>query len=84
MKKLFSILLFALTILQSSAQDQTSVTTVRGTVVDKQSQYPLPGATIILLNSDPAKAAATNADGNFRFENIPVGRQSFQVTMIGY
>lgn len=84
MKKLFSILLFALSILQSSAQDQTSVTTVRGTVVDKQSQYPLPGATIILLNSDPAKAAATNADGNFRLENVPVGRQSFQVTMIGY
>ena len=66
------------------SQEEISVTTIRGTVVDKQSQYPLPGATVVLLNSDPIKATSTNADGNFRLENVPVGRQSFQVTMMGY
>jgi hypothetical protein len=83
--KQYFVLLFSLMISSLVwSQDQITVTTIRGTVVDKQSQYPLPGATIILIASDPVKATTTNADGNFRLENVPVGRQSFQVSMMGY
>jgi hypothetical protein len=66
------------------AQENTSLTTVRGNVVDKQSQYPIPGATIVLLESDPVKGTVSDLDGHFRLENVPVGRQSIQVMMIGY
>jgi hypothetical protein len=35
----------------SFAQDLTQ--TIRGTVLDKQTQSPLPGAVISILNTDP-------------------------------
>lgn len=57
---------------------------IRGVVVDKQTQMPLPGANIALINSDPIVGTITNANGEFRLENIPTGRQGIQVSFIGY
>ncbi|MDB4582465.1 carboxypeptidase-like regulatory domain-containing protein [Draconibacterium sp.] len=57
---------------------------IRGRVVDKQTQMPLPGANITLLNSYPKVGTSTNNTGEFRLENIPVGRQGIQVSFIGY
>jgi hypothetical protein len=58
--------------------------TVRGTVVDKIAQSPIPGATIVLLNSDPVLHAVTNDEGEFSLREVPVGQQSFQVRYSGY
>ena len=66
----------------NSNQDLKQV--IRGTIVDKQTQMPLPGANIALLNSDPVVGTITNANGEFRLENIPTGRQGIQVSFIGY
>lgn len=57
---------------------------VKGTVSDAQSEYPLFGATVILLDSDPIIGTTTDEDGNFRLEGIPLGRQNFQVQYLGY
>ncbi len=48
--------------------------TIRGTVIDKNTQAPLPGAKIILLNSDPVVGTPTDIDGKFKLENVPIGR----------
>jgi hypothetical protein len=39
--------------------------TIRGTVIDKQTRIPIPGASVILLNSDPLLGTATDIYGEF-------------------
>ncbi len=57
---------------------------VKGTINDSQARYPLIGATIYLVGSDPVIGATTDVQGNFRIENVPIGRQNFAVQYIGY
>jgi len=63
---------------------QTITQTVKGNVFDKTTQEPLVGATIVLLNSNPLVGTITNLDGDFFLENVPVGRQSIKISIIGY
>jgi len=58
--------------------------TIKGIVVDKNSQTTLPGANIILLNSDPLVGTVTDLNGEFTIENVPVGRQGLKVSFVGY
>ena len=58
--------------------------TIRGTVTDRSTQSPLAGATIILLNSDPLIGTTTDADGNFKLSNVPIGKRQLKVTYVGY
>lgn len=82
MKTLFTI--FFLTSFAFTAGAQGLIQVIRGTVVDKDTKLPLPGANILLLNVQTSTGAVTDADGNFRLEKVPVGRQSIQVSFIGY
>lgn len=61
---------------------QTQV--VKGTVKDADSQAPLIGVNLVLVGSDPFLGATTDLDGRFRLEKVPVGRQQFTVSFIGY
>ncbi|MCB0574103.1 MAG: carboxypeptidase-like regulatory domain-containing protein [Saprospiraceae bacterium] len=63
-------------------QSQTS--TFRGTVIDRQSETPLIGATIRVLDTDPPIGGITDADGVFTLQNVPVGRRTLLVTYLGY
>lgn len=58
--------------------------TVKGTVFDKQSEQALIGVTIELLNSTPSKGAVSDLDGKFIIEEVPLGRQAFRVSYLGY
>ena len=58
--------------------------TIRGKVMDQDSQMPIFGATVMVLGTFPILGATTNEDGEFRIENVPVGRQSLQVNYLGY
>ncbi len=58
--------------------------TIRGTVVDAITGFPLIGANIILLESNPMVGTVTDLDGNFELRNIPVGRQNLRVSYVGY
>jgi hypothetical protein len=58
--------------------------TLRGTIIDEDSKIPLIGANVILNGANPPVGATTNADGEFRFEKVPVGRVDLLVRYIGY
>ncbi|MES2514603.1 MAG: TonB-dependent receptor, partial [Bacteroidota bacterium] len=58
--------------------------TIRGTVLDKQTQSPLPGAVISILNSDPIMATTTDENGKFRFDNVLLGRKQLKIALISY
>jgi ethanolamine utilization microcompartment shell protein EutS len=53
-------------------------------VVDKSTQAALPGANVVLLNSDPFRGTITDDKGEFRLDRVSVGRQSIRVSFIGY
>ncbi|MEX1189685.1 MAG: TonB-dependent receptor [Bacteroidia bacterium] len=81
--KFYLILLLSLVLSQTlSAQQLTQ--TVRGAVVDYNTQQPIPGAIIILDGSNPILGTTSDFDGNFRLEKVPVGRPVIQVSMVGY
>lgn len=78
-----SIVFFTLSLLAWQGFAQNSQT-VKGTVFDKQSEQALIGVTIELLQVEPAKGAVTDLDGKFIIENVPLGRQAFRVSYLGY
>ncbi|MCB0761698.1 MAG: carboxypeptidase-like regulatory domain-containing protein [Flavobacteriales bacterium] len=84
MKRVVSILFVLLSLCAQSQTKSNPTSAIRGTVVDQQSQFPLPGVNIILLNQETTVGTTTDIDGNFRLENVPVGRQAIQVSYIGY
>jgi len=78
---LFAILLTLIPLIGFS---QETTQTIKGSVKDLNSEFPLPGVNIVLLNSDPFIGAVTDVDGKFRMENVPTGRQALLVKYIGY
>lgn len=72
----------AFTALNSFSQDYTQ--NIKGQVLDKQSQQPLPGANVIVIGSNPVIGTATDEKGYFKLNNIPVGRVSIGISFIGY
>jgi hypothetical protein len=81
MKKIIQTLSLVLISYAASAQ---LTQTIRGNVVDVVSKTPLPGATVIIVNSDPLLGGTTDADGNFKLSKVPVGVHSIRVSFIGY
>jgi len=80
-KKILSIIgSFLLTALLSSAA--MAQYTVEGTVTDRTSDSPLPGATVMLVDTN--FGTATNVDGQFEFTNVPEGTYTIRITYVGY
>lgn len=80
------ILILTLLILNISAIKATEelTQTIRGTVVDATTGYPIIGAYVILLNSEPRVGTATDINGMFELKKVPIGRQSLQINYVGY
>lgn len=58
--------------------------TVRGNITDKSSGEPLMGAVIVLEDSNPIMGTSSDSNGDFKLTQIPVGRRTFTVTLLGY
>lgn len=84
MKSLKLILLFVVLSFSNYISAQMLTQTIRGNIYDEDGKFPLIGANIIILGSDPIKGAVTNVNGEFRFDNIPVGRVNLLVRYLGY
>jgi hypothetical protein len=82
--KLKLLLFVVISVISSSAFAQTIHQTVRGTIMDQDSQTPIIGASVIVVGSDPLIGSVTDENGNFRLTNVPIGRVTLRVTYIGY
>jgi hypothetical protein len=82
MKLIF--LLFLIILVGANCYSQDITQTVRGSIVDKQTQSPIPGAVVKVLNIDPALAATTNEKGEFKLINVPIGRLQIKFQMLSY
>jgi len=82
MKRTVIPILFLIIGFRLYAQDLTQ--TVRGRVMDSQTEAPLAGAVVIIKNSNPLLGTRTDADGNFKIEKVAAGRRSVEVSHIGY
>ncbi|HHH53131.1 MAG TPA: hypothetical protein ENK91_05695 [Bacteroidetes bacterium] len=58
--------------------------TIRGKVVDSESNFPLIGVNIVVLGTDPMIGAVTDINGDYRLNNVPIGRHSIEFSYIGY
>lgn len=58
--------------------------TIRGTVIDAVTAEPLPGANVVVQNTDPLIGTATNQRGQFVLKNVPLGRHNIKVSFMGY
>lgn len=78
--------LFLLVLLTAAitTYSQNTTQTIKGVVLDKNSLSPLPSATVQILNTNPKIGAISNKTGNFKIENVPVGRYDIQVSFVGY
>ena len=64
---------------------QTPTQTVRGTVVDGESQFPLPAVkAYIPMGEGKVIGILTDDNGEFKLENVPVGRQTVEFRFLGY
>lgn len=84
MKKISFFLLALLCLILKANGQKILSQTIRGTVVDKNLKTSLPGATVILLNSNPVVATNTDENGKFKMTQIPIGRHSIQARILGY
>jgi hypothetical protein len=82
MKVLIFVLLILINCNYSLCQQLTQ--TIKGKVLDESSKAPVAFANVVLLNADPLIGTTSDINGNFRIENVPVGRYDIQVSFIGY
>lgn len=57
---------------------------LRGTILDKQSETPLVGAAVQVLNSSPILGGVTDVNGNFEIYGVTSGRYTLQISFVGY
>jgi hypothetical protein len=63
---------------------QVPTQNIKGKIVDKDSEETLPGAHIVLLESNPPMGTVSDMDGHFILENVPIGRHHLQISLLGY
>ena len=68
----------------NTAFGQAITQTVRGIVVDKDSKTPLAFVSVGLISKENPIGTSTDTLGKFLIPQVPVGRQSFQISFIGY
>lgn len=73
------VLVFSGSISLSKAQQLSSIS---GSIIDKQTQKPLGNASVILVGT--SKAAITDSNGIFRIKGIEVKTYNVQVSLVGY
>jgi hypothetical protein len=58
--------------------------TVRGVIVDANTQLPIQGANIIIASVQPLLGGTSEQDGKFKITKVPVGRVTIQISSVGY
>ncbi|MBX2964052.1 MAG: TonB-dependent receptor [Cyclobacteriaceae bacterium] len=84
MKTLKLALIIISLLAPSITHAQTLTQTIRGKIVDQVTQFPLPGATVVILNTDPLIGATTDTEGEFKIQKLPIGTYTLRISFIGY
>lgn len=82
MTRILATLILLCAFLTSHSQNLTQ--NIRGKVVDRESETPLPGVTLIISDVEPVIGATTDEQGNFILTHVPVGRHNIVVKLMGY
>jgi len=75
-------LLLILSLAPAIAQPDTPMGIIQGTVLDRETRAPLPGANLMLHNS--TLGAVTTTEGEFAITRVPVGAYTLECRFIGY
>lgn len=62
---------------------QSLTQNIRGRVIDKQSETPLPGVNVFIMG-ESGLGTTTDAEGYYLLENVPVKRVTVGFSFIGY
>lgn len=79
---MFRILLIFSLIISINVYSQELKGSIRGRVLEKNTQLPLPFANVIIPGT--TYGASTDLNGNFVINNIPVGIYELRASVIGY
>ncbi len=84
--KAFKIIMgIVMAVLLAISAFSQSTQTIRGKVVDETTKTPLFGVNVaIMASGETMLGSATDVEGNYRIENVPVGRLTLKITYIGY
>lgn len=78
-------LLLLLLILPGGLFAQTPTQTIRGKVIDNQTKAELTGVIVLLVDSGQvSKNTVTGQSGEFRFDDVPIGRHNVTFRFFGY
>ncbi|MFN8278186.1 MAG: carboxypeptidase-like regulatory domain-containing protein [Chitinophagales bacterium] len=78
-------LLIIFWLLYSCLLAQTATQTVRGRITDRETTAPLIGVAVAVYNGDKLiGGAASDDNGYFRIERVPVGRMTITASYLGY
>lgn len=85
MKTLLCIIIFYfIFIVMVWAQSAGLGQEISGQVVDELTGTPLAGATVFVAKSTPLIGTTTNDQGFFQLQAIPLGRQTLEISYLGY
>jgi len=80
--KKYLILIVGLILFQVSYAQYTQ--TITGRVIDESSQKELPDVSVVVSDLSPQKGTTTNGRGDFKLNNIPIGRRTIVISIMGY
>lgn len=58
--------------------------TIRGNIIDSDAEYPLIGSNVMLKVGDEIKGATSDINGDYRIEDVPVGKYNIKASYLGY
>ncbi|WP_291724534.1 TonB-dependent receptor [Bernardetia sp.] len=76
--------LLALLFINHTAKSQTLTQTISGKITEEATGQSVPFANVIVVDIKPLMGVTTDSAGNFRIENVPIGRHVLQVSYVGY
>jgi hypothetical protein len=63
------------------AQSEVQVGSIRGTIVDRSTQEPIPAANVVVLST--TRGASADVEGRFAIEDIPIGTYQLRISAVG-
>ncbi len=68
----------------SALAQEVLVQTIKGQIIDKDSNAPVIGANVYIPGTEKLLGSSTDLNGEFKIENVPVGRVDLIISSIGY